>query len=255
MACGRPGSTQGRRSPPTASNSGARRLRRRHSVRTLLRPTLYRYPAGFCICCMRSQCSHPQARAAAVASRPSSRPKATHRARRNRGSASSKNSANEAVRFVSTAMRPTLHGHRAIRDANPRQVSGNPMPDTRRGWGDFPHDPDASNAAGECDRGTVKRSLRAASLLSRLSVAGVDTVFGMVGHSNLGPADALRRARRTAGSRTSAFVTRGLERSQLQRTPNSPGDLLPVFRSRGLVPPISSPVCGMRRSTGFRSWL
>jgi len=68
------------------------------------------------------------------------------------------------------------------------------MPDTRRGWGDFPHDPDASNAAGECDRGTVKRSLRAASLLSRLSVAGVDTVFGMVGHSNLGLADALRRA-------------------------------------------------------------
>ena len=74
---------------------------------------------------------------------------------------------------------------------------------------------------------------------------GMDTaVFGMVGHSNLGFADALRRARRnSAPCASSGSVTKARRRSRRRPTASSPAVPLRASGSPGRDPPTCSRAC------------
>src|SRR5690606_26906954 len=65
-----------------------------------LRPTLYRYPAGFAIDLTFSQFAQAQSRASAVASLPASAPRSATSALSRRGSTSTTNSENSASEFL-----------------------------------------------------------------------------------------------------------------------------------------------------------
>ena len=85
---------------------------------------------------------------------------------------------------------------------------------------------------------------------------GVRSVFGMVGHSNLGLAEALRH-QHEAGEPRYFFCTprgRGLGRGVRLRKAHRPSRPR-AFRSQAPAPPTYSRVSGTRTSTGRRHWL
>ena len=84
---------------------------------------------------------------------------------------------------------------------------------------------------------------------------GVTHVFGMVGHSNLGFADAMRR-QEEAGQpdASSASATRARPRSRRRPTASSPGGRRPASASPGRARPTCSPASTTPRSTGRRCW-
>jgi nitrite reductase/ring-hydroxylating ferredoxin subunit len=79
---------------------------------------------------------------------------------------------------------------------------------------------------------------------------GVTTYFGMVGHSNLGFAEALRRRRSEVRSPTSASATRAPPPSPPAPSASSPDDPLPASPSPAPGPPTCSPACTTPSWTG-----
>ena len=84
---------------------------------------------------------------------------------------------------------------------------------------------------------------------------GLDTVFGMVGHSNLGLADALRRAEEDGRITYVGIRHEGAARlRRLRLRQGRRAGPRPASPSPGRAPPTCSPACGTPRSTGCRSW-
>jgi hypothetical protein len=91
-------------------------------------------------------------------------------------------------------------------------------------------------------------------LVETMTNWGVRAVFGMVGHSNLGFADALRVAEKRGDLRYVPSVTRAQRPSRSVRTASSPVRRRPASRSPGAEPPTCSPVSTTHGSTARRPW-